>query len=54
MLSYDCGVESIIVDGGGRIEFIGDEYANPLIQTAFIGSFLISDEDLTTITRLRK
>ena len=38
------GVESIIVDGGGRIEFIGDEYAQPLIQTAFIGSFLISDK----------
>lgn len=38
------GVESIIVDGGGRIEFIGDDNAKKMLEQAFHRVFLISNK----------
>ena len=38
------GVESIIVDGGGRIEFIGDANAKKMLEQAFHRVFLISNK----------
>lgn len=42
----EYGVESIIIDGGGRIEFIGDEYAKGRLATAFYNVFTISNNRL--------
>ena len=37
------GVESIVVDGGGRIQFIGDEYSKSTLDEAFKHVFRIRD-----------
>ncbi len=37
------GVESIIIDGGGRIEFFGDSSAKGMLEDAFYRVFLISN-----------